>query len=69
MLRHHARDEEDEQFPKLRMHVLAADLVEPGEEVEAAKKLAEGWGPHSFTADPDDHCRCGGEPLSPDTGQ
>jgi hypothetical protein len=40
LLRHHARDEEDEQFPKLRQHVLAADLVELGEKVEAAKKLA-----------------------------
>ena len=23
----------------------------------------EGWGPHSFSADPTYHCRCGGEPL------
>jgi hemerythrin superfamily protein len=40
LLRHHAHDEEDEQFPKLRKHVLAADLVELGQKVEAAKKLA-----------------------------
>ena len=23
--------------------------------------VREGWGPHSFTADADFHCRCGGE--------
>jgi hemerythrin superfamily protein len=40
LLRHHARDEEDEQFPKLRQHILTADLVELGEKVEAAKRLA-----------------------------
>jgi hypothetical protein len=24
--------------------------------------VPEGWGPHSFSTDPGDHCRCGGEP-------
>ena len=23
----------------------------------------EGWGPHSFSSDPEFHCRCGGEAL------
>ena len=39
-LRHHAEDEETEQFPKLRAHLPAEDLVELGKKVEAAKKLA-----------------------------
>lgn len=26
--------------------------------------VSEGWGPHSYSTDPSDHCRCGGE--SPD---
>jgi hypothetical protein len=33
--------------------------------------VPEGWGPHSFSADPDDHCRCAGEPIAepdPDAG-
>jgi hypothetical protein len=25
-------------------------------------QVPEGWGPHSFSADPCNHCRCGGEP-------
>jgi hypothetical protein len=25
--------------------------------------VPEGWGPHSFSADPDFHCRCGGEAI------
>ena len=29
----------------------------------------EGWGPHSFTEDPSDHCHCGGTPPDePATG-
>ena len=24
-------------------------------------QVPEGWGPHSFSADPDSHCLCGGE--------
>jgi hemerythrin-like domain-containing protein len=39
-LRHHAHDEEAEQFPKLREHVPAEKLVELGEKVQMAKKLA-----------------------------
>lgn len=32
--------------------------------------VPEGWGPHSFTADPDFHCVCGGEARhrQPDDG-
>jgi hemerythrin superfamily protein len=40
MLRHHATDEESEQFPQLRAHVPAEKLVELGEQVQTAKKLA-----------------------------
>ena len=40
LLRHHAHDEEDEQFPKLRSHVPARKLLELGGQVETAKKLA-----------------------------
>lgn len=39
-LRHHIDDEESDQFPKLRAHISAEDLVELGEKVEAAKKVA-----------------------------
>jgi hemerythrin-like domain-containing protein len=39
-LRHHAHDEESEQFPKLRAHLSHEDLVEMREKVESAKKLA-----------------------------
>ena len=39
-LRHHAEDEESEQFPKLREHLPADDLVELGRKVEAAKEVA-----------------------------
>lgn len=28
----------------------------------------EGWGPHSFTTDPEFHCRCGGEELESSGG-
>jgi hypothetical protein len=30
-------------------------------------QVPEGWGPHSFTTNRDFHCRCGGEPLPPET--
>ena len=40
MLHHHARDEEDEQFPKLRAHVPRDKLFELGRQVEKAKRLA-----------------------------
>ena len=39
-LRHHAGDEETEQFPKLRASIPREKLVELGEKVETAKKLA-----------------------------
>lgn len=39
-LRHHASDEEDDHFPKLRTHISADRLVEIGQQVEAAKKMA-----------------------------
>lgn len=39
-LRHHATDEEAEQFPHLREHVPHEQLVEMREKVEKAKKLA-----------------------------
>jgi hemerythrin superfamily protein len=39
-LTHHAGDEESEQFPKLRLHIPREKLVEMGEKVENAKKLA-----------------------------
>ncbi len=40
MLRHHANDEESEQFPQLRAHIPGASLIELGEQVQHAKKLA-----------------------------
>ena len=39
-LRHHAQDEESEQFPQLRAHLSGEQLVELGEKVQNAKKLA-----------------------------
>jgi hemerythrin superfamily protein len=39
-LRHHAGDEESDQFPKLRANIPREQLVELGEKVETAKKLA-----------------------------
>ena len=39
-LRHHAHDEESEQFPLLRAHISRDELVRIGEKVETAKKLA-----------------------------
>ena len=39
-LRHHAHDEEAEQFPKLRANVPREKLVELREKVETAKKVA-----------------------------
>ena len=40
MLRHHATDEESEQFPQLRAHIPGERLVALGEQVQTAKKLA-----------------------------
>jgi hemerythrin superfamily protein len=40
MLRHHASDEEADQFPQLRAHIPGEQLVAMGEKVQAAKKLA-----------------------------
>lgn len=39
-LRHHADDEESDQFPKLRTHLPAEKLADLGVKVENAKKLA-----------------------------
>jgi hypothetical protein len=39
-LRHHANDEETEQFPQLRAHIPAGELTELGDKVEHAKKRA-----------------------------
>ncbi|WP_127125524.1 hemerythrin domain-containing protein [Georgenia sp. SYP-B2076] len=39
-LRHHAGEEEADQFPKLRASIPAEKLVKLGEKVETAKKLA-----------------------------
>ncbi|WP_043526569.1 hemerythrin domain-containing protein [Litchfieldella xinjiangensis] len=39
-LDHHADDEESDQFPKLRAHIPAEELVEMGNKVEKAKKMA-----------------------------
>lgn len=39
-LSHHAKDEETEQFPKLRQHIPREKLVDIGVKVEHAKKLA-----------------------------
>jgi hemerythrin-like domain-containing protein len=40
ILRDHVRDEENEQFPRLRAQVPGEELIEIGEKVENAKKLA-----------------------------
>lgn len=40
LLDHHAHDEEDDQFPKLRTHLTQDQLNELGKKVETAKKLA-----------------------------
>lgn len=40
LLDHHADDEESDQFPKLREHIPADDLIDLGRKVEAAKKIA-----------------------------
>jgi hemerythrin superfamily protein len=39
-LRHHATDEETEQFPQLRAHIAGEKLMAMGESVQTAKKLA-----------------------------
>jgi hemerythrin superfamily protein len=39
-LRHHANDEESDQFPQLRAHIPGEKLVDLGEKVQNAKKLA-----------------------------
>jgi hemerythrin superfamily protein len=39
-LRHHVEDEEEEQFPQLRQHIPADDLVDLAGKVEKAKKAA-----------------------------
>lgn len=39
-LTHHAGDEEADQFPKLRLHIPREKLVDLGQKVEKAKKLA-----------------------------
>ncbi len=40
LLRHHAKDEETDQFPRLRQRISSEDLVELGRKVENAKQLA-----------------------------
>lgn len=40
LLRHHAKDEEADQFPKLRERIPDQDLIDLGSKVENAKKLA-----------------------------
>lgn len=40
LLRHHANDEESDQFPALRTHLSQEDLVAVGAKVQAAKKVA-----------------------------
>lgn len=40
LLHDHASDEEDEQFPKLRAHVPREKLLDLGQKVETAKRLA-----------------------------
>jgi hemerythrin-like domain-containing protein len=40
LLRHHANDEETEQFPQLRANIPEQELVEIGKKVETAKKAA-----------------------------
>jgi hemerythrin-like domain-containing protein len=48
ILRDHVRDEENEQFPQLRAQVPQEELIEIGEKVENAKKLAP-TRPHPMT--------------------
>lgn len=40
LLEHHAHDEEDGQFPKLRANLSAESLQDLGEKVESAKRIA-----------------------------
>ncbi|MDW5375335.1 hemerythrin domain-containing protein [Halomonas sp. HP20-15] len=40
LLDHHADDEESDQFPKLRSHLSASDLIDMGNKVQNAKSLA-----------------------------
>ncbi|MBW6392123.1 MULTISPECIES: hemerythrin domain-containing protein [Halomonadaceae] len=40
LLRHHAKDEEADQFPKLRQRIPGETLVELGRKVEKAKQMA-----------------------------
>lgn len=40
LLDHHAHDEEDEQFPKLRESIPRGELIEMGKKVENAKQVA-----------------------------
>jgi hemerythrin superfamily protein len=40
LLRHHAQDEESQQFPQLRAHIPAEQLIEMGEKVQNAKQAA-----------------------------
>jgi hemerythrin superfamily protein len=40
LLRHHANDEESDQFPQLRAHIPGEKLLDLGEKVQKAKKLA-----------------------------
>jgi hemerythrin superfamily protein len=40
LLRHHASDEEQEQFPQLRAHIPHDQLVQMGQKVATAKQLA-----------------------------
>jgi hemerythrin superfamily protein len=40
LLHHHATDEENDQFPKLRAHVSREKLVKMREQVDTAKKIA-----------------------------
>ncbi|WP_104204006.1 hemerythrin domain-containing protein [Billgrantia saliphila] len=40
LLRHHASDEEGDQFPKLRSHIPGEQLVDMGRKVETAKQVA-----------------------------
>lgn len=40
LLRHHAQDEEGDQFPKLRAHIAPEKLLDIGRQVQNAKKLA-----------------------------
>jgi hypothetical protein len=39
-LRHHANDEESEQFPQLRAHIPTDQLIDLGKKVQNAKKVA-----------------------------